>query len=133
MPAVITARRLMNSTGPMRSGRSERWRSIWRHWRPKPDRKRRRNAAMAMAQKVDESLALIASRRLPFLSNPFATKIRNTQGVEKSLPEFSCKSSKFRKTVIQKRQIQIPRLTDAAQSQIPIDLHPARTRQYQVF
>ena len=42
-----------------------------------------RNAAMAMAQKVDESLALTASRRLPFLSNPFATKIRNTQGVEK--------------------------------------------------
>ena len=27
-------------TGPMRSGRSERRRSIWRHWRPKPDRKR---------------------------------------------------------------------------------------------
>jgi len=39
----------------------------------------------------------------------------------------------FAKLSFKKDKYKYRGITDAAQSQIPIDLHPARTRQYQVF
>jgi hypothetical protein len=50
MPAAITARRSMSSTGRTHSVRSGRWQNIWRHLRPKLDHKPRWIAATVMAQ-----------------------------------------------------------------------------------
>jgi transposase len=63
MPAAITARRPMNSTGRTHSVRSGRWQNIWRPLRPKLDHKPREISATAVAQIVRATLGLASRPR----------------------------------------------------------------------